>query len=49
MDKRSNTMERLRVVSHRLERSRTGESGLMLIELIIVMQVIAGSALAAQR
>ena len=49
MDKRSNAMERLRVVSYRLERSRADESGLMLIELIIVMQVIAGSALAAQR
>ena len=41
MDKRSNTMERLRVVSYRLERSRADESGFMLIELIIVMQVIA--------
>ena len=41
MDKRSNIVERLRVVSHRLERSRADESGFMLIELIIVMQVIA--------
>jgi Tfp pilus assembly protein PilE len=41
MTQPSKTTEQLRILSRRLEQARSGEAGMMLIELIIVMQFIA--------